>query len=69
MRPRNTPPEVVDRLNKEINIALADPRITRRLADLGTVPVPMTSADFGKFRADEVEKWRKVIHAANIKVN
>jgi len=67
--PKNTPAEIVGRLNKEINIALADPGITRRLADLGTVPVPMTSADFGKFRADEVEKWRKVIHAANIKLN
>lgn len=67
--PKNTPAEIVDTLNKEINTALADPGITRRLADLGTAPMPMTSADFGEFRADEVEKWRKVIQKANIKAN
>src|SRR5262249_10963905 len=57
--PKNTPAEIVGKLNKEINIALADAGITLRLADVGTAPVPMTPADFGKFRADEVEKWRK----------
>ncbi len=65
--PKNTPAEIVGTLNKEINIALADPRIRLRLADVGTVPVPMTPGDFGKFRAGEVEKWRNVIRVANIK--
>ena len=65
--PRNTPAEIVDKLNKEINAGLADPRIKARLAELGGVPVPMTPADFGKFVADEIEKWSKVIRTANIK--
>jgi tripartite-type tricarboxylate transporter receptor subunit TctC len=65
--PRNTPSEIIDRLNKEINTALADPKMTARLADLGTVSMPMTPAEFGKFIADETEKWAKVIRAANIK--
>ena len=65
--PRNTPAETVDRLNKAINAGLADPKIKARLTDLGGVPMPMTSAEFGKFLADEVEKWNKVVRAANIK--
>jgi len=65
--PRNTPVEIVDKLNKEINAGLADPKIKARLTDLGGVPMPMTSAEFGKFVADEVEKWGKVVRAANIK--
>jgi tripartite-type tricarboxylate transporter receptor subunit TctC len=65
--PKNVPAEIVDRLNREINAALADPGIKARLADLGTVPLPMTSTDFGKLLADETEKWGKVIRAANIK--
>ena len=65
--PRNTPVEIVDKLNKEINAGLADPKIKARLTDLGGVPMPMTSAEFGKFLADEVEKWGKVVRAANIK--
>ena len=67
-RPKNTPAEIVEKLNKEINAALADPKIKARLADLGgSVPMPMSPADFGKFIADETEKWGKVIRAANIK--
>ena len=54
-------------LNKEIIAALADPEIKARLADLGSEPLAMTSADFGKLLADEAEKWAKVIKAANIK--
>jgi tripartite-type tricarboxylate transporter receptor subunit TctC len=65
--PKNTPIEIIDRLNKEINAALADPKIKARLADIGAVPMPMTPAEFGKFIADETEKWGKVIRAANIK--
>jgi tripartite-type tricarboxylate transporter receptor subunit TctC len=66
--PRNTPAEIVDKLNKEINAALADPKIKARLADLGGIPLAMTPADFGKFISDETEKWGKVVRAANIKV-
>jgi tripartite-type tricarboxylate transporter receptor subunit TctC len=65
--PKSTPPEIVARLNQEINAALADPRLLARLADLGGIPTPMTSAEFGKFVADETEKWGKVIRAGNIK--
>jgi tripartite-type tricarboxylate transporter receptor subunit TctC len=65
--PKNVPAEIVDRLNREVNTALAEPGIRARLADLGTVPLPMTSTDFGKLLAEETEKWGKVIRAANIK--
>jgi tripartite-type tricarboxylate transporter receptor subunit TctC len=65
--PKNTPTEIVDKLNREINAGLADPKIAERLADLGAVPVPMAPAEFGKFIAKETEKWGKVIRAANIK--
>jgi tripartite-type tricarboxylate transporter receptor subunit TctC len=65
--PKNTPAEIIEKLNKEINTALADPKMKARIADLGGVPLPMTPADFGKFIADETEKWAKVIRAANIK--
>ena len=65
--PKNTPTEIIGRLNKEINAGLADPKIKARLADLGLIPMPMTSAEFGKFIADETEKWGKVVREANIK--
>jgi tripartite-type tricarboxylate transporter receptor subunit TctC len=65
--PRNTPAEIIDKLNSEINAGLADPKIKARLADLGAVPMSMTPAEFGQFIADEVEKWGKVVRAANIK--
>ena len=64
--PKATPADIVDRLNKEINAALADPEIKARLIDLGGVPEPMSPADFEKLVVDETEKWAKVIHAANI---
>lgn len=67
--PKNTRLEIVDRLNKETNVALADPVMKARLAGLGAVPIPMTAADFHKLLADESEKWGKVMHAANIKMN
>jgi tripartite-type tricarboxylate transporter receptor subunit TctC len=65
--PRNTPVEVIDRLNKEINAGLTDPKMKSRLADLGGSALAGSPADFGKFIADETEKWGKVIRAANIK--
>jgi tripartite-type tricarboxylate transporter receptor subunit TctC len=65
--PRNTPAEIVDKLNKEINAALADPKIKARLADLGGTVLGGSPADFGKLIADETEKWGKVIRTANLK--
>ena len=65
--PKNTPVEIVDKLNKEINAGQADPKIKARLADLGTTVIPGSPADFGKLIAEETEKWGKVIRAANIK--
>jgi tripartite-type tricarboxylate transporter receptor subunit TctC len=65
--PKATPAEIVDKLNTEINAALADPKMKARLADLGGVVLPGSPADFGKFIADETEKWGKVIRAANIR--
>jgi tripartite-type tricarboxylate transporter receptor subunit TctC len=65
--PRNTPPEIVARLNKEINAALTDFTIKTRLADLGAITFVGAPKDFGRFIANETEKWGKVIRAANIK--
>jgi tripartite-type tricarboxylate transporter receptor subunit TctC len=65
--PKNTPAEIVDKLNEATNGGLADPKLKARLADLGVRPMPMTPAEFGKFIADETEKWARVIRAANIK--
>lgn len=65
--PKSTPPEIVDKLNKEINAALADPKIKARLADLGSTPLVSSPGDFAKLIADDTEKWGKVIRAANIK--
>jgi tripartite-type tricarboxylate transporter receptor subunit TctC len=66
--PRNTPIEVIELLNKEINAALADPTIRARLADLGGTPLSGSPADFEKLIADETEKWAKVVKFAGIKV-
>ena len=65
--PRNTPAEIVERLNKEINASLADPKMKARLADLGGTAFSGSPADFGKFIADETMKWGKVIRLAGIK--
>jgi tripartite-type tricarboxylate transporter receptor subunit TctC len=65
--PKATPAEIVDKLNKEINAALADPKIKARLADLGGTALAGSPTDFGRLIADETEKWGKVIRAANIK--
>ena len=64
--PKGTPPEIVDKLNKEINAALADPNIKARLADLGGMLTPGTPADFGKLVAAETEKWAKVIKDGHV---
>jgi tripartite-type tricarboxylate transporter receptor subunit TctC len=66
--PKNTPAEIVARLNSEVNAALADPRVKASFADVGTAVLPGSPADFGKLLADDTEKWGKVIRAANIKV-
>jgi tripartite-type tricarboxylate transporter receptor subunit TctC len=65
--PRSTPVEIVELLNKEINAALADPKLKARLLDLGGTPLNGSPAEFGKLIADETEKWAKVIRAGNIK--
>jgi tripartite-type tricarboxylate transporter receptor subunit TctC len=65
--PRNTPAKIIDTLNKEINAALDDPKMKARIADLGGTVLTGSPTDFGKFIADETEKWGKVIRAANIK--
>ena len=65
--PRNTPAEIIDKLNKEINAGLVDPGMKARFADIGGTVLPASPADFGKLIADETEKWGKVIRAANIK--
>jgi tripartite-type tricarboxylate transporter receptor subunit TctC len=67
LTPRNTPAEIIDTLNKQINAALADPKIRVRLVELGAMILTGSTADFGKLIADETEKWGKVIRAANIK--
>jgi tripartite-type tricarboxylate transporter receptor subunit TctC len=65
--PKNTPAPIIDTLNGEIDAELADPTMKARIADLGGSPMSMTPTAFGKFVADETEKWGKVIRAANIK--
>jgi tripartite-type tricarboxylate transporter receptor subunit TctC len=65
--PKNTPLEVIDKLNKEVNAGLADPKLRARLADTGGTVLAGTPTDFGKLIAEETDKWGKVIRAANIK--
>ena len=65
--PKGTPAEIIDKLNREINAALADPKIKARIAESGGVALAGSPTDFGKVIADETEKWGKVIRAANIK--
>jgi len=65
--PKNTPDGIVDRLNREINAGLADPKIKARLADIAASPLPGSRADYSKLIADETEKWAKVIKSAGIK--
>jgi tripartite-type tricarboxylate transporter receptor subunit TctC len=65
--PKNTPPGIIERLNKEINAALADPKVSAKLANLGSTALALSPAEFGQLIADETHKWGRVIRAANIK--
>jgi tripartite-type tricarboxylate transporter receptor subunit TctC len=65
--PKDTPAEIVNKLNQEINAALADPNMKARLAESGGMVLAGSPADFGKFITEETDKWGKVIQAANIK--
>ena len=65
--PKNTPAPIIDKLHKEIDAALADPKIIARFAAIGSVPKSMTPGDFGKFIVEGTEKWRKVIRANDIR--
>jgi tripartite-type tricarboxylate transporter receptor subunit TctC len=67
--PKGTPKEIVDLLNKEINLALKDPAIVAKLKDLGGTLIAGSPTDFGKLVADETAKWEKVVHAANLSIN
>ena len=67
--PRNTPAEIIDKLNKEINAALADPKIKARFADLGSTVFASSPADFDTFIAAYTEKWAKVIKFAGAKLD
>ncbi len=65
--PKATPTEIVDKLNREINAAFADPRMQARFADVGGTPLPGTPADFAKFIGDDIEKWGRVVKFANLR--
>jgi tripartite-type tricarboxylate transporter receptor subunit TctC len=65
--PKNVPVEIVDKLNREITASVNDPKIMAQFANVGSVPKSMTPADFGRFIAEDTEKWAKVIRSANIK--
>jgi tripartite-type tricarboxylate transporter receptor subunit TctC len=65
--PKRTPAELIDSLNRQVNAAIADPRIKARIAELSSVPLPTTPAGFGDLIASETEKWAKVVKAANLK--
>jgi tripartite-type tricarboxylate transporter receptor subunit TctC len=65
--PRNTPAEIIDKLNREINDGLADLRIRARIADLGNTPLALSPTEYGKLLAEETEKWAKVVKIAGVK--
>ena len=65
--PTGTPPEIIEKLNREINVGLAEPRIKARFAELGAEPMPVTVAEFRKFVAEETEKWAKVVKFSGAK--
>ena len=67
--PKDTPVEIIDKLNGEINAALADPQFKARLADLGGTALSGSPAEFGKFIASETEKWAKVVRFAGVKAD
>ena len=67
--PKNTPADIIDKLHKEIDAGLGDPKMMARFAQVGSIPTSMTIVDFGKFIVEDTEKWGKVIRAANIKAD
>ena len=66
--PKGTPKEIVEKVNAEVNRALADPKMRAKLAEIGGTPIPGTPEDFGRVVASEVEKWSKVVNASGAKV-
>jgi tripartite-type tricarboxylate transporter receptor subunit TctC len=69
MAPKNTPPAIVERLNREVNAGLADPKIIARFIDLGGPPTPMPAAEFGKIIVEDTAKWAKVIKSSGASTN
>jgi len=67
--PKNTPSEIIEKLNKEIKAGLVDPKVKAQFSDLGGTPFAGSPGDFGKFVADETERWGKVVRAANLKAD
>ena len=65
--PKGTPAEIIDKLNKEINAGLVDPKVKARLANMGSTALPGSPADFGKLIAEETEKWAKVVKFSGAK--
>jgi tripartite-type tricarboxylate transporter receptor subunit TctC len=65
--PRGTPQDIIEKLNREINAGLSDPKVRQRITDLGNIPLPLSLADFGKLLINDTEKWGSVIRALNIK--
>jgi tripartite-type tricarboxylate transporter receptor subunit TctC len=65
--PKNTPAEIIDKLNREINAGLADAKLKARFADLGATVIPGSPADFGKLIAEETEKWARVVKFSGAK--
>ena len=65
--PKNTPADIIEKLNREINAGLSDPKMKARFIDMGGAALPGSPADFGELIVDETKKWAKVIRAANIK--
>jgi tripartite-type tricarboxylate transporter receptor subunit TctC len=66
--PRNTPADIIDKLHREVDAVLNDPKMMTRFAEVGSIPKSMTVAEFGKFIAEDTDKWGNIIRAAHIKV-
>jgi tripartite-type tricarboxylate transporter receptor subunit TctC len=67
--PKNTPPEIIETLNKAVNAVLAEPATKARFTEIGAILLPGSAADFGKLVADETDKWGKVVKFAGAKVD